>query len=146
MMMTRRVESVKRLVGKLSFGADLLEELGEMCLREEIRFAWFAGLGAVSKACVAYYDQEKREYLSRIIDRRLEITHLVGNVSLRDDSPFVHAHVTLADGEGHAYGGHLASGTVIFACEIVLEAFSGPAPERVYDQTTGLYLWKGSDR
>jgi uncharacterized protein len=132
-------------VGELSFGDDLFEELGEICRREDIRLGWLAGLGAVSKASVAYYDQEKREYRSRVIDRRLEITRLVGNASLRDCSPFVHAHITLADGEGNAYGGHLAPGTIVFACEFVLEVFSGMTTERIYDDRTGLYLWKGFD-
>lgn len=53
----------------------------------------------------------------------------------------LHAHVTLADGEGNAYGGHLASGTVIFACEFVLQAFDGPPFERGSDEETGLPLW-----
>ena len=143
-MMTRTVTSTRRLVGRLTFGADLLEELGEICRRETVDLGWIAGLGAVSKACLAYYDQRKHEYQSLVIDRPLEITNLVGNVSLRDGSPFVHAHVTLADGAGHAYGGHLAAGTIVFACEFVLEVLSGPALERALDETTGLYLWKGS--
>ena len=80
-----------------------------------------------------------------VIDRPLEITNLVGNVSLRDGNPFVHAHVTLADSAGHAYGGHLAPGTIVFACEFVLEVLSESVLERAFDETTGLYLWKGLD-
>ena len=64
---------------------------------------------------------------------------------MRDGNPFVHAHVTLADNAGHAYGGHLAPGTTIFACEFVLEVLSESVLERTFDETTGLYLWKGSD-
>jgi len=65
----------------------------------------------------------------------------VGNVSLKDNSPFVHAHITLADKKANAYGGHLASGTVVFACEFMLEVFDGPVLQRDFDETTGLFLW-----
>jgi predicted DNA-binding protein with PD1-like motif len=50
--------------------------------------------------------------------------------------------VTLADDRGTCYGGHLAPGTVVFACEFVVQAFQGPAFERMYDDETGLALWK----
>ena len=55
---------------------------------------------------------------------------------------FVHAHVTLTDGEGKAIGGHLAPGTIVFACEVVIHAFEGPTLERGRDEVTGLPLWQ----
>ena len=54
----------------------------------------------------------------------------------------VHAHLTLADEDGSAYGGHLMPGTEVFACEIILEAFEGPGFERRLDHETGLPLWE----
>jgi len=67
---------------------------------------------------------------------------LVGNISLKDGRPFLHAHVTLADKEGHAFGGHLAPGTIVFVCELVVQALEGPEFTRELDQETGLPLWK----
>jgi hypothetical protein len=136
-----RIEVVERFMGKLSYGADLLEELNEMCRMRNIRLGRLEGLGAVQKARLGYYDQQAHEYRFVEIDRGLEITKLVGNVSLKDGTPFVHAHLTLADGQGRAYGGHLAPGTVLFACEFILEVFEGPILQRVFDETTGLPLW-----
>lgn len=100
------------------------------------------GIGAVQKARVGYYNQVSREYQFIEYDQPLEITKLSGNVSTRDDVPFVHAHVTLADEKGNAFGGHLAPGTILFACEVIVESFEGPALERSHDATTGLPLWK----
>jgi uncharacterized protein len=139
------VETKERFTGKLGHGCDLLGELSEICREKNVRLGWLKGLGAVRKACQAYYDQHTHEYQPLEIDRPLEITHLVGNVSVKDGNPFVHAHVTLADEEGHAYGGHLAPGTIVFACEFTLEALSGGALERPFDETTGLSLWKMSE-
>jgi uncharacterized protein len=144
MSILRRTGSKERLMGRIGYGSDLLEELNKMCRKKDIRLGWFEGLGAVRKVCLSYYDQQKQGYQSVEVDRPLEITHLVGNVSLRDGAPFVHAHITLADGEGRAYGGHLAPGTIVFACEFVLDVLDGPDFERALDETTGLYLWRTS--
>ena len=136
------IKSGKRFMGKLRHGADLLKELTAVCRKQNIKLGRIEGLGAVQRACIAFYDQQAREYRPVTIDCPLEILKLIGNVSLKDGEPFVHAHVTLADGEGKAYGGHLAAGTAVFACEFILEALEGPAFERGYDEETGLQLWK----
>ena len=42
----------------------------------------------------------------------------------------------------NAFGGHLAQGTIIFACEIIIHAFEGPELTISYDDITGLPLWR----
>jgi len=88
-----------------------------------------------------FYNQEKREYEFIKIDQPLEITNLTGNISIRDGIPMAHAHITLSDSTGKAFGGHLAAGTIVFAGEWIIESFDGPVFERVFDQETGLPLW-----
>jgi hypothetical protein len=141
MTMMKRVKPKEVFMGRLSHGGDLLEEISNMCLKENIQLGWMEALGAVKKARLAFYDQDKHEYQFFVIDKPLEITKLAGNVSLKDGHPFIHAHITLADRAGNAYGGHLAPGTVIFACEFRLEVFDGPGIKREYDEATGLPLW-----
>jgi predicted DNA-binding protein with PD1-like motif len=131
----------KRFIGKLTHGSDLLEELTEICNKEKIPLGRIEGLGAVQKARLAYYDQGKREYQFFTLDKCLEITKLTGNISLKDGEPMVHAHLTLADDKGKAYGGHLAQGTIVFACEAIFEVFEGEQLERGFDEVTGLPLW-----
>jgi hypothetical protein len=128
-------------MGKLEFGADLLEEITRICVDRDIHLGWVEALGAVKKARLGYYNQKEREYHFYELDQTLEITNLVGNVSIKDGVPIVHAHVTFSDKDGHAYGGHLAPGTIVFACEIVIQVLDGPKFERGFDQETGLPLW-----
>ncbi len=137
----KSVKSREIIMGKLSCGCDLLEELTNVCKTRGIELGRVEALGAVQKARIGFYNQETRTYQFIELDHSLEITNLVGNVSLKDGNPFVHAHVTLADEEGKSYGGHIAPGTVVFACEFVLEAFDGPAFNRSPDEETGLPLW-----
>ncbi len=145
MSIMREVKSSRLLMGKLSYGKDLIEEITQICSKENIQLGRIEALGAVQKACIGYYDQNSREYQFLDLDQHLEITNFIGNVSLKDGDPIVHAHVTLADEKGKAYGGHLAPGTIIFACEFVLEVFDGPAFNRGLDEETGLPLWEMSE-
>jgi hypothetical protein len=139
--MVKRVELRERFMVRLSKDSDLLEEITDVCRKQDISLGRIEALGAVQKACLAFYDQRTHAYEPISLEEPLEIIKLVGNVSVRDNAPFVHAHVTLADKAGRAYGGHLASGTVVFACECIIEAFDGPALTRELDGPTGLFLW-----
>jgi len=64
----------------------------------------------------------------------------VGNVSLKDGEPFVHAHAVLSDEKGNTRAGHLLEG-IVFAAEVHLSQLEGPKLERKYDEVTGLSLW-----
>ena len=141
MAIFKKVEPIGLFMGKLSYGGDLLEEMTDICKKQNIRLGRIEAMGAVQKARLAFYNQQTREYQFFSIDEPLEITKLIGNVSLKDGDPMVHAHITLADISGMAYGGHLAPGTVVFACEFILEVFEGPVLERTFDKETGLPLW-----
>ena len=141
MAMMKKVKVREVFMGRLSHGGDLLEEITDICRKENIQLGWIEALGAVKKARLAFYNQETHEYQFFVIDQALEIMKLVGNVSLKDNNPFIHAHITLSDRAGNAYGGHLALGTVVFACEFILEALDGPMIKRDFDEATGLPLW-----
>jgi hypothetical protein len=145
MAIMKKVKTRELFMGKLNYGSDLLEEIHGICRKENIRLGRIEALGAVQKARLGFYNQQTHGYNFFTIDQSLEILNLVGNVSLKDGNPFVHAHITLADKTGKAYGGHLALGTVVFACEFILEAFDGPIFDRVLDEKTGLPLWKLSE-
>lgn len=138
----REVSGVKCVMGRLKHGADLLEELTAVCVENGVKLGWVHALGALQKARIGYYNQDTREYEFLEMDRHLEIANLVGNVSLKDGEPIIHAHVTLSDDEGRAFGGHLAPGTIVFACEFCVQVFNGPDFCRGFDDETGLPLWQ----
>jgi len=142
MAIYNEIKLVKTFIGKLQFGGDLLEELTSICEENNIRLGRVEALGAVKKGRIGFYDQQAREYNFLEIGKPLEITKLIGNISLRDGKPMVHAHITLSDSQGNAYGGHLAPGTIVFACEFIMNSYDGPDHIRDYDEQTGLPLWK----
>jgi uncharacterized protein len=136
-----RVTTANTFMGRLDHDADLLEALTAICIKENIQLGRLEAIGAVKKAALGYYDQKQKKYEYFEINRHLEILNLTGNISMKDGKPFVHAHVTLADEKGRAFGGHLIPGTSIFACEAIIQAFDGPQLHRKTEPVTGLPLW-----
>jgi len=135
------VKSREILMGKLSHNCDLLEEFTNLATKLGVGLGRIEAIGAVQKARIGFYDQKTRIYRFSSFDQPMEITKLVGNISLKDGNPFVHAHITLSDASGKSFGGHLASGTIVFACEFILHIFDGPVFNRCFDEGTGLSLW-----
>jgi predicted DNA-binding protein with PD1-like motif len=132
----------RNIIGRLAKGDDLLVSLEKLALEHNIILGEVTAIGAVSQARVGYYNQAERKYYFLDLAKPMEILALTGNISIKDGKPMVHAHVTLSDNEGRAYGGHLAEGTLVFACEFtILEFVSGVNLVRQMDEPTGLFLW-----
>ncbi|MBA3687856.1 MAG: DNA-binding protein [Chloroflexi bacterium] len=128
-------------VGRLETGDDLVEEIERVCVEHDVRAAWVCAIGAVKHAAFAYYEQNDRRYLELESTGHHEITGFVGNVSMRDDLPFLHAHATFGDRSGAAVGGHLVRGCEVFVAEITIREMTGVELIRTPDEVTGLALW-----
>jgi predicted DNA-binding protein with PD1-like motif len=129
---------------RLDTGADLLEGITGYATEAGISAAWLTYLGAVSRAALRYYDQDERAYRDFTLDQHLEVLSGVGNVSVLDGAPFVHTHAAFADEAGRAVGGHLNTGTTVWALEIRLQELHGPDLIREPDDCTSLQLWGGT--
>jgi len=125
----------------LPAGQDLLEALTSEFKYRHIEKASFSVIGAVTSAAIAFYDLTKGQYDVKEFMGHYEIVQCSGNVSLKDGSIFVHAHIVLAGEDYHCFGGHLMSRTPIFAAELSAFPVPGASPVRQYDEQTGLYLW-----
>ena len=128
-------------IGSLPQGGDLINSIEEFCKKALIQMATFSVIGAVSSATIGAYDQKQQVYVTFKEEAPLEIVSCIGNVSLKDGKPFIHAHILLADEQGKTIGGHLFSETIIYAGEINLQELTGKPMKRTYDSNTGLMLW-----
>jgi predicted DNA-binding protein with PD1-like motif len=131
----------RAFVGRLATGSDLVDELQHFCAERGIGAAWVSVVGAVSHAAFAYYEQADHHYLELASDTHHEITSFVGNISIRDGKPFLHAHATFADRDGASLGGHLLRGCRVFAAEVTIREMSDVELVRHPDEVTGLALW-----
>jgi predicted DNA-binding protein with PD1-like motif len=130
----------KELILRLEHDTDLVQSIAELTKSRGVEVGSFTAIGALKHARLGYYDQKSHEYREMNIDSPHEMASCVGNVSLKDGEPFIHAHVVLADEKGDTKAGHLLEGTV-FAAEVHLHQLEGARLERKYDEVTGLSLW-----
>lgn len=140
--MVQEVKIERILMGRLQHGDDLLNSLTALCRENNVRLGKVSAIGAVQKARLEYYNQWNKQYEECVLPKPLELSSLLGNVSVKEDRIVVHAHVNLADSEGTVYGGHLAPGTIVFATEFVIEVYAGEELKRRFDAVTGLPLWQ----
>jgi uncharacterized protein len=131
----------RAFVGRLETGSDLVEEIEHYCAEQGILAAQVTVIGAMRRVRYAYYRQEAKEYAELSSETHHELVGFVGNVSMRDDRPFLHAHGTFADEAGATVGGHLLRGCEVFAAEVMLRELGDVSLVRMHDEETGLALW-----
>ena len=120
--------------------SEIIKFVTELAKENAIMTATFTAIGALKCAKLGFYDQEKHEYLETLLLAPQEIASCVGNISIKEGEPFVHAHVVLADHDGNTKAGHLLEGKV-FAAEVHLTELMGEKLVRKNDAVTGLSLW-----
>ncbi|MCK5784680.1 MAG: DNA-binding protein, partial [Desulfobacterales bacterium] len=118
-------KSARYFIGRLPHGKDLIAFIESFCEENKIQMGTFSIIGAVSSVTIGAYDQKQQVYVTFKEEAELEIITCVGNISLKDGRPFVHAHIVLGDDQGKTMGGHLFSETIVFAGEIEIQEFSG---------------------
>ncbi len=130
-------------MGRLTKEADLLAALTTVCKENNIRRGSVQVIGALEKAVLGYYHQDRREYEHHPVTENVEILSGLGNISIKDGEPFVHMHLTLSKADCSCVGGHAMPGCTIFAAEAVITEIPGPDLVRGPDAPTGLPLWMG---
>lgn len=104
----------------LATGEDAVECLTSFARQHQLHAGHFTAIGAFSRAVVGYFDWDTKDYRKIPISEQVEVLSLVGDVSVGEDGPKVHAHVVLGKQDASAHGGHLLNGQVRPTLEIVL--------------------------
>jgi len=125
----------------LASGDDVLDSLRRVAREAGIRAGALSGLGAVNGLQLAYWDQERREYLRTDLDGDHEIGALAGNVTQLNGEPFVHAHAVVAGRDLVARTGHLMAARCAATVEIFVHDY-GCEIHRAPDPDIGLNLCK----
>jgi len=123
---------------RLMKGEEIISSLTKFLTAQKISSAYFSGIGAVQKATLGFYNLKKKKYIWRKFSE-CEVVSLIGNVSLLNGKPFIHAHLVISDNKYSCYGGHLKDAVIGATLEIVLKKLSGKA-ERKFDREIGLNL------
>jgi hypothetical protein len=125
----------------------LIFDKGDETVRGLIGFAKECGLGgshltaigAFSDATLGFFDRDKKEYRRIPIREQVEVLSLVGDITLKDGAPQLHAHVVVGKADGSAHGGHLLEAHVWPTLEVIVTE-SPRHLRRKIDEETGLAL------
>lgn len=139
-MSSRELTAGRTFLVRAKHDSDIIGFLTETAKRNAITTATFTAIGALRKAKIGFYNQTTHEYSEILLEAPQEIATCTGNISLKEDEPFVHAHAVLADHDGSTKAGHLLEGQV-FAAEVHLTELVGEKTVRKNDVLTGLSLW-----
>ena len=122
-------------------GEEVLEKIMEVATKENITLASVQAIGATDKFTVGLYSVENKKYSSKTYEGEFEIVSLVGNITRKDDKPYIHLHIACGDENNHVFGGHLNYLRISATFECVITLSDGKITRKV-DSMTGLNIFE----
>jgi uncharacterized protein len=124
---------------RLERGEEVQATLTQFLADKSIHAGMITGLGGVGDAELGFYDLINKVYLRKSIPGNLELVSYIGNITLVDDKPFIHAHAVVSGPDYIAYSGHFFSARVTITGEFILRPADWEI-SRVVDDYSGLKL------
>jgi hypothetical protein len=128
-----------KIVFRLEMGEGLMESTQRIATAENVKLASINGIGACSKIEMGYIDLSIKEYVFKTFEGNLEILQATGNITLKDGEPFPHIHISVANNECQAFGGHLNEATISATFEGVMQIIDHEI-HREFNEDLGLAL------
>lgn len=125
----------------LKKGEEVIKTLTDFCVENKINSGFVSGIGAVEDIKIGYFDEKKKEYIYLDIEESCEVLSMTGDISLKDEKPFLHLHIVLGKKDFNAIGGHLFKAVVSATLEVFILTYKKEFI-RKFDDETGLYLIK----
>ncbi|MEG6584630.1 PPC domain-containing DNA-binding protein [Dendrosporobacter sp. 1207_IL3150] len=123
---------------------EIIDSIKKVCSDKNVKAASVTGIGAVDKAIIGLFEPKTKEYHTVELNKDMEITGLVGNISRMEEQVYIHVHATLSDSSYNAFGGHLSAAWVSCTAEIIIDVFDGNVT-REFNDGVGLNLIKFQD-
>lgn len=118
---------------------EVMEQLAIFARENALTASHFTGIGAFAGATLGFFDWSSKQYERIEIAEQVEVLSLVGDITVEQGEPKVHAHVVLGKRDGSAHGGHLIGARVRPTLEVMLTE----SPRHLYrrfDPVSGLAL------
>jgi len=121
----------------LKAGARVPDDILAIARTEKISTARVEAIGGVEELRLAYFNRRKKRYEEQDFKEFLEVTGILGNVTLKDGKPFLHIHGTFGRRDLSALAGHVMSAKVFPLLEVVITPTKNRALRR-FDDELGL--------
>jgi len=122
---------------RLKSGDKVHEEILRIAREEKYKTARVEAIGGFASAKIAYFNHDTRRYEEHLFEENLEVTSMLGNITLMDGVPYLHLHSNLGRRDMSVIGGHLVSAEVHPFLEVVITPTTNTAT-RKRDRVLGL--------
>ena len=126
---------------RLDRGEEIVASLRDFCIKENIRTGMINGLGASDHAIIGLFDVDEKVFHRYEFNEPMEITSIVGNISVMNDEPYLHIHIDLARDDMSVIGGHLIECRISATSELFIQVYDIEIGRR-QDPETGLNLYQ----
>ena len=126
-----------KIVLRLDKNDELTACLKAVAEKENIGFASVEGIGATDNFTVGVFDPAKKSYDKFNYSGDHEINAVVGNITVVDDKPYVHVHITCTGAGGKVVGGHIFECFISLTCELFISII-GEKVTREHDSALGI--------
>lgn len=120
-------------------GEEPVNGLTDFARQHQITDAHFTAIGAFSEVTLGYFDWQTKGYQHIPVKEQVEVLSLIGDISMWQDKPLLHAHVVVGRFNGETRGGHLIEAQVRPTLEVMLTV-SPAYLRRCFNQEAGLPL------
>lgn len=118
---------------------EVIGRLTSFAAENHLEASHFTAIGALRCARLGFFERDRKAYKEIAVDEQVEVLSLIGDITIGDHGPKLHAHVVLGRQDGAACGGHLLEARVWPTLEVVLTE-SPRYLRRRLDKETGLAL------
>ncbi|HEU4792596.1 MAG TPA: PPC domain-containing DNA-binding protein [Nitrolancea sp.] len=120
-------------------GDEFIAGLTGFAKEHNLAASHFTAIGSFSGARLGYFQIDRKEFKPIPVNEQVEVLTLIGNITLDQGEPKIHAHVVVGRSDGTTLGGHILEAHV----RPTLEVFVVETPnhlQRTYNPDIGLAL------
>ncbi len=118
-------------------GMKVPDDILSIARKEKIATARVEAIGGVDELRLAYFNHETKKYEEHEYREFLEVTSMLGNITVKDEKPFLHIHGNFGKKDQSVVGGHIVSASVFPILEVVVTPTKNRALRR-FDDDLGL--------
>jgi hypothetical protein len=134
------VNSGKEILVYVQKDEPVMKSLTSVCEDLDIQNGQISGIGAVKEIELGTFDVKSKSYFKKHLSDVFELLSFQGNITLKENNPFIHAHITIGKHDLEVKGGHLFEMDVAVVGEFIIRKIDTNI-FRQLDQNIGLPVW-----
>ena len=121
-------------------GEEVLSKILEVVEKEHVSLGTIEAIGACDKFTVGLYSVSKKQYFKKTYEGEFEIVSFLGNITTKDNKPYIHVHIACGDDNNNVIGGHLNECRISATFEAIITVEKGSISRKI-DERTGLNVF-----